>query len=254
MPKIAINVPQPFHKTVPCLRNKVLISPGVRTLISIKLYRRPKKLQNQFLWFVALKADCRAEDADDTEDAATEQWGDSRALSCQLGYGWWCCWPCQNDTQGAERRGGPSPSPATTLSIVRLLLLRLYLLSFAFTGLRTLTSVSAAWRCAISTWIPTNSTFQRFKIRSFQFFFFLAGWVPREESCLADKLRARRAERHTLELSPSLSLLNGLQLIGLVPLETSVCKIPWGKYDSSAVAEITHSSPTFFTGSCSICS
>lgn len=111
MPKIAINVPQPFHKTVPFLRNKVLISPGVRTLISIKLYRRPKKLQNQFLWFVALKADCRAEDADDTEDAATEQWGDSRALSCQLGYGWWCCWPCQNDTQGAERRGGPLPLP-----------------------------------------------------------------------------------------------------------------------------------------------
>lgn len=111
MPKIAINVPQPFHKTVPFLRNKVLISPGVRTLISIKLYRRPKKLQNQFLWFVALKADCRAEDADDTEDAATEQWGDSRALSCQLGYGWWCCWPCQNDTQGAERRGGPLPPP-----------------------------------------------------------------------------------------------------------------------------------------------
>lgn len=175
MPKIAIGVPQPFHKTVPFLRNKGLISPGVRTLISIQLYRRPKKLQNQLLWFVALKADCRAEDADDTEDAATEQWGDSRALSCQLGYGWWRCWPCQNDTQGAERRGGPAPPhpPATTLSIVRLLLLRLYLLSFAFTGLRTLTSSSLPPGVAQSQLGSRRiQHFNRCKIRSFQFFFF----------------------------------------------------------------------------------
>lgn len=41
--KIAINVPQPFHKTVPFLCNKVSMSPGVETLISIKLYHRPKK-------------------------------------------------------------------------------------------------------------------------------------------------------------------------------------------------------------------
>lgn len=70
-----------------------------------------KNLQNQFLWFVALKADCWAEDADDTEDAAMEQWGGSRALSCQLGYGWWCCWPCQNDTQGTKRRDRPPRPP-----------------------------------------------------------------------------------------------------------------------------------------------
>lgn len=39
-------------------------------------------------------------------------------------------------------------------------------------------------------------------------------------------------------LTPTLSLLNGLQLIGLIPLYTSMCKIPWGICDSWAVPEL----------------
>lgn len=38
-------------------------------------------------------------------------------------------------------------------------------------------------------------------------------------------------------LTPT-SLLNGLQLIGLIPLYTSMCKIPWGICDLRAVSEL----------------